>query len=103
LEALEFATPLGHAFDDQGWPKTFDRTQWVLNIWFPFVLGDRGEPSLWTHSPPLPEPSCGDSVCEVSRGERHATCPGDCPPSCGDGVCQTGEDTHNCPGDCWLK
>jgi hypothetical protein len=103
LEALEFATPLGHRFDDQGWTKSFDRTHWVLNIWFPFVLGDKGEPSLWPNSPPLPEPSCGDGVCVVSRGESHATCPGDCPPRCGDAVCQTGEDSHNCPGDCRLK
>lgn len=102
LEALEFATPLGHIFYDQTWTKTFDRTHWVLNIWFPFVLGDHGEPSLWPNSPPLPEPSCNDGVCEVSRGESHATCPGDCPPGCGDGACQTGENTQNCPGDCRL-
>jgi hypothetical protein len=102
LAALEFAAPLGHHFDDQGWDRYFDRTQWVLTIWFPFVLGDQGEPSLWPYSPPLPEPYCGDGVCEVSRGENHAACPGDCLPRCGDGVCQTGEDTKNCPGDCRL-
>jgi hypothetical protein len=105
LEALELAQPLGHVFDDQGWNKYFDRTQWALNIWFPFVPGDHGEPSLWPHSPPLPEPSCGDTVCEVSRGENHGICPGDCPPNCGDTVCQSGEgeNTRNCPGDCRLK
>jgi hypothetical protein len=103
LEALEIAQPLGHIFDDQNWMKTFDRTQWVLTIWFPFLIGDHGEPSLWPHSPPLPEPYCGDGVCEVSRGENHASCPGDCPPQCGDGVCQAGEDTRNCPGDCRLS
>ena len=100
LEALEFSLALGHHFDDQPWTKTFDRTQWVLTIWFPFVTGDNGEPSLWPHSPPFPEPYCGDGVCEVSRGESHATCPGDCPPKAGNGKCEPGENSSNCPGDC---
>ena len=100
LEALEYSTALGHHFDDQAWTKTFDRTQWVLTIWFPFVIGDNGEPSLWPHSPPLPEPYCGDGVCEVSRGESNATCPGDCPPTAGNGKCEPGENSSNCPGDC---
>lgn len=103
LSALEFSPPLGHVFDNQGWTKTFDRTQWVLTIWFPFVLGDHGESSLWPHSPPLPEPYCTDGVCEVSRGEGYASCPSDCPPGCGDGVAQPGEDTQNCPGDVRLE
>jgi len=100
LAALENSPALGHRFDDQGWTKTFDRTQWVLTIWFPFVTGDNGEPSLWPHSPPLPEPYCGDGVCEVGRGENHATCPGDCPPNAGNGKCDPGENSTNCPGDC---
>ena len=54
--ALEHAPPLGDVFDDQGWTQTFDRTQWVLTIWFPFVLGDHGRPSVWPNSPPLPGP-----------------------------------------------
>lgn len=102
LAALADSPALGHIFDDQGWLKTFDRTQWVLTIWFPFVRGDRGELSLWPNSPPFPLPYCGDGVCEVSRGESYATC-ADCPPRCGDGVCNSGEDTTNCPGDCRLK
>jgi hypothetical protein len=100
LAALENSEPLGHHFDDQDWVKTFDRTHWVLTIWFPFVAGDNGAPSLWPHSPPLPEPYCGDGVCEVSRGENHTTCPGDCPPTAGNGVCDLGENSMNCPGDC---
>jgi hypothetical protein len=100
LAALQFSPALGHHFDDQGWTKTFDRTQWVLTIWYPFVTGDNGQPSLWPHSPPLPEPYCGDGVCEVSRGESNATCPGDCPPTAGNGVCEQGENSTNCPGDC---
>src|SRR5215207_8832007 len=73
LGALESAPPLGNVFDGQpGWAKTFDRTQWVLTVWFPFVLGDHGQPSLWPNSPPLPEAYVGDGVCEVSRGENHA-------------------------------
>jgi hypothetical protein len=103
LAALESSLPLGRVFDDLGWDRTSDLTQWVLTIWFPFVLGDQGEPSVWPHSPPLPEPFCGDTVCEVSRGENHQNCPTDCQPQCGDGKCQTGENTTNCPGDCRLK
>jgi hypothetical protein len=100
LAALEDSPALGDHFNDQGWTKTFDRTQLVLTIWFPFVTGDNGEPSLWPHSPPLPEPYCGDGVCEVSRGETNANCPGDCPPTAGNGVCEAGETNANCPGDC---
>ncbi len=100
LAALEFSAALGQHFDDQGWTKTFDRTQLILTIWFPFVTGDNGAPSLWPHSPPLPEPYCGDGVCEVSRGETNATCPGDCPPTAGNGKCEPGENSTNCPGDC---
>lgn len=100
LAALETAPPLGHHFDAYNWTKTFDRTQWVLTIWFPFATGDTGLPSLWPHSPPFPAPSCNDGVCEVSRGESNATCPGDCPPLAGNGVCDAGENSMNCPGDC---
>ena len=100
LEALENSPALGDSLDFHGWTKTFDRTQWVLTIWFPFVTGDNGQPSLWPHSPPLPKPYCGDGVCERSRGETNATCPGDCPPLAGNGVCDPGETSGTCPGDC---
>jgi len=102
LAALENAAPLGHLFDDLGWSKTFDRTQWVLTVWFPFVAGDHGAPSLWPHSPPFPQPFSGDGVCEVSRDENQANSPADCGPKCGNGVCDPGESTQNCPGDCRL-
>jgi hypothetical protein len=101
LAVLAESQPLGHSFEDLGWENTFDRTQWVLTIWFPFVRGDQGDPSLWPNSPPFPLPSCGDGVCEVSRGETYASCL-DCPPRCGDGACTPGEDTSNCPADCRL-
>jgi hypothetical protein len=100
LGALAGAPPLGEKLDDLGWQRTFDRTQWVLTVWFPFRKGDTGEPSVWPSSPPLPAPFCTDGVCEVSRGESGATCPSDCPATCGDGACQAGEDTKSCPGDC---
>lgn len=103
LAALASAAPLGSIFDAQTeWTKTFDRTQWVLTVWYPFAPGDRGQPSLWPNSPPLPEPYAGDGVCEVSRGEDHATAPADCGPLCGNGVCDLGENTQDCPGDCRL-
>ncbi len=104
LAALEFAAPLGSVFDTQPeWTRTFDRTQWVLTFWFPFLPGDHGQPSLWPNSPPLPEPYAGDGVCEVSRGENHANAPGECGISCGNGICDAGENTQNCPGDCRLQ
>ena len=56
LFALEDASSLGQGFDAAGWVKLFDRTQWVLTIWFPFKPGDRGEPSVWPNSPPFPAP-----------------------------------------------
>lgn len=103
LAALEFATPLGAVFDTQPeWTRTFDRTQWVLTFWFPFLPGDHGQPSLWPNSPPLPEPYAGDGVCEVSRGENYASAPSDCGPTCGNGICDGDENTQNCPGDCRL-
>jgi hypothetical protein len=54
--ALEQAPPLGDVVADQGWTRTFDRTQWVLTLWFSSVPGDHGRPSVWPNSPPLPGP-----------------------------------------------
>ncbi|HWY49369.1 MAG TPA: hypothetical protein VNX70_18420 [Bryobacteraceae bacterium] len=98
LGALAGAPPLGAIFDDRGWTRSFDRTEWTLTIWFPFVLGDHGEPSLWPNSPPIPQPYSGDGVCEVSRGETFANSP-DCLPTCGNGIADPGETSMNCPGD----
>jgi hypothetical protein len=100
--ALQSAPPLGDLLNDFPYTKVLDRTQFSWTIWFPFLLGDRGEPSLWPHSPPLPEPFSGDGVCAVSRGENHGNSPSDCGPTCGDGICQLDEGTGSCPGDCGL-
>jgi hypothetical protein len=99
LLALETAQPPGHVFDDRPWSKAMDRTEWVLTSWFPFTLGDHGEPSPWPNSPPLPQPYAGDGVCEVSRGENATNSRSDCPSKCGDGIQQPDENTKNCPGD----
>lgn len=98
LAALADAPALGAIFDDQGWKRIFDRTQWTLTIWFPFALGDRGEPALWPNTPPFFQPYQGDGVCEVSRGESAADSP-ECLPKCGDGIAENGENSVNCPGD----
>jgi AcrR family transcriptional regulator len=102
--AIGAATSLAAPLVAQGWRREFDRTQLVLTVWFPFVAGDQGPPALWPNSPPLPGPSCGDGLCEVSRGEDDVSCAGDCPVGCGDTVCQpaSGENTQRCPGDCRL-
>ncbi len=99
LLLLEQQPALGAAFADQHWTRTFDRTESVLTLWFPFARGDHGRPSVWPNSPPLPVPYAGDGVCEVSRGENSATAPADCLPTCGNGVADPGETTDNCPGD----
>ncbi|MFO0631554.1 MAG: hypothetical protein U0168_01750 [Nannocystaceae bacterium] len=101
--ALAGAPTLGAAFDAKGWTRVLDRTHFVLSIWFPFVLGDQGAPSLWPNSPPLPAPFCTDGVCSVSRGENNDTCPADCTPNCGDAVCDPDEGPANCPGDCRIR
>lgn len=103
LGALEAAPPLGDVLNDPRYVKIFDRTQWSWTIWFPTLAGDRGEPSLWPRSPPLPEPFAGDGVCEVSRGETFENASSDCAPGCGNGICQPGEDIGRCPGDCGLQ
>ena len=103
--ALQSSPTLGELFDHIGFERDLVRTSFILSIWFPFVLGDQGEPSIWPNSPPLPAPFCGDGVCEPSRGEDGMACAVDCPINCGDAVCQPaeGEGTSNCPGDCRLE
>lgn len=100
LFALQSSPALGDLLNDLGYPKVLDRTQWSWTIWFPFLAGDRGEPALWPHSPPLPEPFAGDGVCQPSRGETFDNTPSDCGPTTGDGVCQPGETAKASPSDC---
>ncbi len=98
LSVLADAPPLGEIFYDQGWKRTFDRTQWALTIWFPFALGDRGEPASWPNTPPFYLPYPDDRVCEVSRGESAVNAP-ECLPTCGNGIADANETSLNCPGD----
>ena len=100
LFSLQEAPALGDLLADLGYAKQLDRTHWSWTIWFPFLNGDRGEPSLWPNSPPFPQPYVGDGVCEPSRGETHQTAAADCSVTCGDGICQVGESAQMCPSDC---
>src|SRR5204862_5583186 len=103
-EILAHSPPLGDSIAAmEGYSRIFDRTQFVLTVWYPFEPGDHGAPAVWPSSPPLPGPYPGDGVCEVSRGED-SNMTTDCPVHCGDAVCQAseGESTQNCPGDCRL-
>jgi hypothetical protein len=43
-------------FEEPKWVKVFDRTSWVLTIWFPIVEGKSDVPALWPNSPPMPAP-----------------------------------------------
>ncbi|HKY62810.1 MAG TPA: hypothetical protein VJR29_05255 [bacterium] len=103
LNALADDETMGPLFDLLHWPKIFDRTSWVLTVWYPFEAGDSGEAALWPNSPPFPAGFIGDGICVPSQGEDHATAPDDCLETCGDGVPQAGEDTANCPGDVPLE
>src|SRR5262249_29380622 len=40
LHAVESTPPLGTMFEHLGWAKLFDRTSWVLTIWFPIAEGE---------------------------------------------------------------
>lgn len=57
LLALESSATLGKTFEQLGGKKVFDRTSWVLTIWFPIAEGQPDVPALWPNSPPLPAPS----------------------------------------------
>ena len=99
IAAMEAAPTLGAMFDARGWDRAFDRTHWTFNVWFPYAFADRGEASIWTNSPPFPEPTSTDGVCVPSRGETHATAPDDCTPRCGDGLPDADETWERCPSD----
>ncbi len=102
LALFEAAPPLSDLFADQGWGRTFDRTEWALTIWYPFAKGDHGRPALWPYAAlPSPERPGPDGLCEPSRGESYRTAPNECLPSCGDGKPQRkeGETTATCPSD----
>ena len=98
-DALAAAPPLGARFGALGWTKTFDRTSWLLTLWLPFAAGDSGEAAIWPGSPPFPQPSISDGVCEPSRGENGTTAPADCTPDCGNAIWDADEDNRRCPSD----
>ncbi len=99
LSALESAPSLGAELARPGWGKTQDMTQFVWGLWFRFVPGDRGQPTLWPNAPALPTPFSGDGLCLVSAGENHDNSPTDCPATCGNAIAEPGETSVNCPGD----
>ena len=48
---------------------------------------------------PTPTNSCGNGICETSRGESPSSCVADCG-YCGDGICNNGETSTSCREDC---
>lgn len=99
LVALSSQPPLGSVIADSSWTSELDLTYFVHLIGFPFVLGDRGEPTVWPNSPPLPEPHENDGSCQPARGETSETAPNDCLPTCGNAMEDPGETPDNCPAD----
>jgi hypothetical protein len=57
LHSFESSPSLGTMFEQAGASKVFDRTSWVLTIWFPIAEGEPDVPALWPNSPPLPAPA----------------------------------------------
>jgi len=61
---------------------------------------------LITEGEDVPEPRCGNGICEPEYGETWETCPEDCDEPeedhCGDGICEPekGENCMTCPEDC---
>jgi hypothetical protein len=53
LQVFETSASLGARFDRMA-KKEFDRTSWVLTIWFPIAEGKPDVPPVWPNSPPLP-------------------------------------------------
>ena len=54
-------------------------------------------------SDPEPDYTCGNDICETTKGEDNSVCPDDCKNYvCGNELCETasGETTDNCPADC---
>jgi len=89
--------PLSRVLDGIARKTTFDRSGWIISVWYPFVFGDNGQASDWPVT--MIHPYRGDGVCEISQRETFATAPEDCLPTCGNGVQDDGEDTRDCPGD----
>jgi hypothetical protein len=57
LRSFETSPSLGTMFEEPQWVKEFDRTNWVLTIWFPVLEGKPDVPALWPNSPPMPAPA----------------------------------------------
>jgi hypothetical protein len=70
LSALESCSSLGTMFEQPGWKKVFDRTSWVLTIWFPISDGRPEMAALWPNSPPLPAPAGNYPLREVNQLTR---------------------------------
>ena len=62
LHAFETSPSLGTMFEGPKSVKVFDRTSWVLTIWFPIAEGKPDVPALWPNSPPLPAPAFAMAV-----------------------------------------
>lgn len=99
FSALESAPSLGARLARPGWVKTQDVTHFVWGLWFRFVPGDQGLPTVWPNASSLPAPFAGDGLCLVSAGENHLNSPSDCPATCGNAIAEPGETSVNCPGD----
>jgi len=56
LRALAGAPSLGRLLEEQHAERLFDRTSWVLTVWYPLEASDSGRRPVWPNSPPFPAP-----------------------------------------------
>ena len=83
--------------DDGSWNNDVKDT--AMAIYGAFSSLDIAIPVIPSSATTMPSVGCNDNgICEVMFGEDTLNCPSDC--YCGDGVCESSEDEVSCPDDC---
>ena len=56
VEVLAATTSLAQNYVEQGAESIYDRSSFILTVWFPVTGSDSDRTPLWPNSPPLPGP-----------------------------------------------